>query len=228
MWDRERPSRRPVARHAARIAKFTAGASLTILAVALLLPADDERCLSWKERWIAYTDTTPARLHSLRAQTPVHEAPGLASLGLLPGDFGGVALPDRIIISLRRNSGMTHTDKEHLIWHEIVHVEQMRQDGLGAFLLRYVTDWMRGRWHGCGMLDAYEAIRYEREADLYASGMELVDWMRRSGSTSTLPSTNTGHSGSIRTGASGNPRAGYSDALPMSVIAEHLVAAGFP
>ena len=217
-----------VLRFILRFAAVATGAVALLLSGVLLLPSDDARCLPWKERPLSYTDATPAHLRALRSQTPVHEAPGLVSMGLFPGNFGGIALPDRVVISTRLGNDMTHAVKEHLIWHEIIHVEQMRQDGLGTFLLLYAGDWVRGRWHGCGPFAAYEAIRYEREADLYAFAMELVDWTHRSGSTPVLLDPGTTGSGSVRVGASRNLRPESIETIPLRVIAEHLVGAGFP
>lgn len=224
-----RRSGRPfVLRFVLRFAAVATGTVALLLVGALLLPSDDARCLPWKERPITYMDMTPSHLRALRAQTPVHEAPGLVSMGLFPGNFGGIALPDRVIISTRLGNHMTNAVKEHLIWHEIVHVEQMRRDGLGTFILLYAGDWVRGRLHGCGPFAAYEAIRYEREADLYAYAMELVDWTHRTGLTPALLDSDTTGSGSVRVGASRNPRPESIDTIPLRVIAEHLVGAGFP
>jgi hypothetical protein len=194
-----------------------------ILVGTLLLPSDGKRCLRWQERPLVYTDTTPARLRVLRAQTPIHEAPGLVSMGLFPGNFGGIALPDRVVISARLGGAATPGDKEHLVWHEIVHVEQMRQDGVRKFLLRYTTDWVRGRLEGCPLFTAYEAIRYEREADLYALGMELVEWAQGSGVAPVLLNHDT-----TQPGMSGASHGKGLDDISLRVVAEHLVASGFP
>lgn len=146
--------------------------------VTLLVPEDAERCRAWRERPIEETRMTPGTLRTLRNETPVHEAPGLLSAGLFPPGFGGFALPDRIILSSRLGDELRHTDREHLIWHEMVHIEQMRQEGAPRFAFVYATDWLRGRWSGCGSFAAYEAIRYEREADLYAVAMGVAEWAR--------------------------------------------------
>lgn len=161
-----------------RLAAFLILVALTVTGTTLLLPGDSERCLVWQERPLANTHMTPAMLRAVRAGTPIHEAPGLLSAGLFPPGFGGLALPDRIVLSSRLGDEIHHADREHLIWHEIVHVEQMRQEGVARFALVYTTDWIRGRWSGCGAFSSYEAIRYEREADLYAVAMDVAEWAR--------------------------------------------------
>ncbi len=51
-----------------------------------------------------------------------------------------------------------------LIAHELVHVQQWREQGRFGFLRAYLGDYVRGRRSGLGHWDAYRAIRVERIA----------------------------------------------------------------
>ncbi len=51
-----------------------------------------------------------------------------------------------------------------LIRHELVHVSQWARLGVSRFLLRYVTEYLRGRRAGLGHQQAYLAISLEEEA----------------------------------------------------------------
>lgn len=51
-----------------------------------------------------------------------------------------------------------------LVRHELVHVRQWHQLGVTRFLLRYFTDYVRGRRAGLGHQKAYLAISLEEEA----------------------------------------------------------------
>lgn len=51
-----------------------------------------------------------------------------------------------------------------LIVHELMHVRQWLESGALRFLLRYLSDYLRGRLSGRSHSDAYMAIRYEAEA----------------------------------------------------------------
>jgi len=178
---------------------------------------------------------TPLTLRALRSGTPVHEAPGFLSAGLFPPGFGGLALPDRIVLSSRLEN-LHPADREHLIWHELIHVEQMRQEGTLKFAVVYATDWVRGRWNGCGSFPAYEAIRYERQADLYADAMGVVEWARR---FPTTPRAARHHPSSQpdRTAVAGKDaangyvdrimRLGIDDTTELARIVDELLAAGF-
>jgi hypothetical protein len=166
-------------RTALRIGAFLVAGAVSAVGVTLLVPEDAERCLAWRERPIEETRMTLSALRTLRAGTPVHEAPGFLSAGLfLPPGFGGVALPDRIIVSSRLRAERRLSDREYIVWHEIVHVEQMHQEGVPRFAFVYAADWIRGRWSGCGSFSSYEAIRYEREAARYAVAMGVAEWAR--------------------------------------------------
>lgn len=53
---------------------------------------------------------------------------------------------------------------ERVVRHELVHVAQYRRDGVWGFLLRYGTEYLRGRLAGMSHGEAYRGISYEREA----------------------------------------------------------------
>ena len=53
-----------------------------------------------------------------------------------------------------------------LIAHELVHVEQWRELGIGKFLNRYLSDYLHGRRAGLDHWAAYRAISLEAEARL--------------------------------------------------------------
>ena len=74
--------------------------------------------------------------------------PGVAAMTLGP------------VILLRRD----HAGDEALLAHELVHVRQWRELGVGRFLWRYVGSYARGRLSGLGHQRAYEAIPLEVEA----------------------------------------------------------------
>ena len=45
-----------------------------------------------------------------------------------------------------------------LMAHELAHVRQFRRMGVATFLIRYLSDYLRGRKAGLSHFDAYEAI----------------------------------------------------------------------
>ena len=51
-----------------------------------------------------------------------------------------------------------------LVRHELVHVRQWQEMGLGKFLIRYLAEYLRHRSQGLGHQRAYEEISFEREA----------------------------------------------------------------
>jgi hypothetical protein len=55
-------------------------------------------------------------------------------------------------------------DDAGLLAHELVHVEQWREQGAVAFLARYLFEYMRHRMQGMRHWPAYAAIPFEAEA----------------------------------------------------------------
>jgi hypothetical protein len=54
---------------------------------------------------------------------------------------------------------------EHLLRHELVHVEQWRRYGVVGFLARYLTPYVRARLRGYPHWAAYRRIPFEIEAE---------------------------------------------------------------
>ncbi len=75
----------------------------------------------------------------------------------------------RTVIARRRVS--TSPTFEHLLRHELTHVEQWRQLGHVRFLRRYVGEYLGGRKAGLRHHDAYLNISLEREARDRADGL---------------------------------------------------------
>jgi hypothetical protein len=65
-----------------------------------------------------------------------------------------------------------------LLAHELVHVRQFAEQGRARFLARYVREYLRRRWTGCGHRQAYLDITAEVEAR-----DEEAAWQRRRSST---------------------------------------------
>lgn len=59
--------------------------------------------------------------------------------------------------------------------HELIHLRQISDMGLGRFLWRYLRDYLRGRSHKLGHHESYRGIGLEREAT------ELAVELSRSG-----------------------------------------------
>lgn len=53
---------------------------------------------------------------------------------------------------------------EPLLWHELTHVRQMREQGLLRFGWRYLTEYLRNLRSGMDAGEAYRNISYEQEA----------------------------------------------------------------
>ncbi|MBW3671983.1 MAG: DUF4157 domain-containing protein [Acidobacteria bacterium] len=62
-----------------------------------------------------------------------------------------------------------------LLEHELIHVAQYERDGTIPFLLRYLAEYLRGRWMGMTHYQAYRAVSYEREAWERCEGGSGVD-----------------------------------------------------
>ena len=206
-------------------AGFIAG-TLVVLGSALLTPENATDCQGWRDRRSEHTSMTPTTLRTLRAGTPVHETPDFLSASLFPEGFGGFALPSRVILSSHLGDEIHIADREHLIWHELVHVEQMRQEGTLRFALVYVTDWVRGRWSGCGSFAAYEAIRYEREAELYALAMGVAEWVHTTPQGQRY-APHSAHTAADTGSTAGVATASYYQTVELSVLVGELLEAGF-
>lgn len=76
----------------------------------------------------------------------------------LPMGVAGMTLRHTILV--RRE----HTGDEALLRHEMVHVEQWKDQGVARFLWRYLWDYVSGRLRGLSHQEAYLAIPFEVEA----------------------------------------------------------------
>ena len=76
----------------------------------------------------------------------------------LPPGSAGMTIGRRVL--LRRD----HERRHALIAHELVHVEQWRDQGRVRFLTRYLADYLRSRGAGARHRAAYLAIPAEQEA----------------------------------------------------------------
>lgn len=53
---------------------------------------------------------------------------------------------------------------ESIIRHELVHIQQIKRDGVGKFYAKYLFEYLMGRKKGLTHYEAYRNISYEREA----------------------------------------------------------------
>ena len=77
---------------------------------------------------------------------------------VLPPGASGMTIGRRVL--LRKG----HERRHALIAHELVHVEQWRDQGRVRFLTRYLADYLRSRGAGARHRVAYLAIPAEQEA----------------------------------------------------------------
>jgi hypothetical protein len=75
-------------------------------------------------------------------------------------DVAAITLGRRIWV----REALPEREMEILLRHELVHVRQMRELGVGRFLLRYVREYVANRRRGLGHDAAYRAISFESEA----------------------------------------------------------------
>ena len=75
-----------------------------------------------------------------------------------------MALPRVVFASDSAFNRIIDGDAAVLLIHESVHINQWRRYGTAGFLVRYLSDYLRGRAVGLPHHTAYRAIRFEREA----------------------------------------------------------------
>lgn len=108
------------------------------------------RCRQWASREVEVRDM------KLREVTLAATGNRVITSPRLPGWQGGITLPGLMLLE---QDASVHT------WlHEHVHHVQLQQDGRLRFSATYLSDYIRGRWKGCGAHDSYLAIGYEIEA----------------------------------------------------------------
>ena len=127
-------------------------------------------CDDWSSRPVRYPPLSAEDLY--RASGGITEA----EVGWLPASFEGLAMPGLVLYSGEPDAG---------IWlHEMTHQAQMHREGVLRFAALYTWDWVQGRYHGCGPLDAYRSVRFEREANAVAHQNQAhMQWIYRDGAT---------------------------------------------
>ena len=83
-----------------------------------------------------------------------------------------ITLGSRVFVRPDRLDALAAGADPRLLAHELIHVEQWRQHGVVAFLVRYLTDYVRLRSVGCDHDTAYRHIGYEWAA--YSSASRIV------------------------------------------------------
>ncbi len=91
----------------------------------------------------------------------------------LSGRVAAITIGSCIFITPSRFEAVVAGEDPELLAHELIHVGQWRGQGPGAFLIRYVADYVRMRWRGLGHQDAYQHIGFEWEA--YAGARHIVE-----------------------------------------------------
>jgi len=95
-------------------------------------------------------------------RVPVRRAPGW-----MVRAWGNRAAAMTLPWAIYVNPGALAGDRKvlgALVFHELVHVRQWRELGVTRFLLRYITEYLRGRRAGLTHQQAYLAIPLEEEA----------------------------------------------------------------
>jgi Mycothiol maleylpyruvate isomerase N-terminal domain len=82
-------------------------------------------------------------------------------VGSLPPGSDAIALGRTVIV---RRAVAERTSFEHLLRHELTHVEQWRTLGIGGFACVYIGEYIRGRRSGLSHHQSYLAISLEQEA----------------------------------------------------------------
>lgn len=122
-------------------------------------------CREWASREVPLRELGAEDLVALRRETRVVRVPSY--MAAWPRD--GISLPGLVAVSDRR----ALSSSDDLLWHELVHQRQYREDGSLRFMARYVADWHRGLFAGCGFDEAYLAIGYELETEALLREMRL-------------------------------------------------------
>jgi len=116
--------------------------------------AAGRHCGDWSTRPVAHPPLS-GELFATSAES-VQEL----EVSWLPAGFSGLALPGVVFFD---------SEPEASVWlHEMTHQAQMRREGLLRYAFLYASDWVVGRYNGCGPLESYGAVRFEREANLIA------------------------------------------------------------
>lgn len=80
-----------------------------------------------------------------------------------------------IMVHGDRYDAVVSGGEPQLVAHELVHVDQWRQNGSAVFLARYLLDYARLRLIGLDHHQAYRGIRFEHAAFKEAKGtVEII------------------------------------------------------
>lgn len=66
-------------------------------------------------------------------------------------------------------------ERERVLAHERVHVEQIERVGFLRFCLRYLREYVRNRWAGMPPHEAYRRISFEQEALIIEHSVQSED-----------------------------------------------------
>ena len=84
-----------------------------------------------------------------------------------------------IAITLGRRIYIAETlqgaERERILAHERVHVEQLERVGFLRFYLRYLREYVRNRWAGMPPHEAYRRISFEQEALIIEHSVQSED-----------------------------------------------------
>ena len=106
-------------------------------------------CHRWEWRSVPLYQVNHMQAIEMAQRVPTYEVEAI------PG-VSGVALVGVTIIE--REAG----DETHL--HETIHHLQFESEGLFRYSITYAGDFVRGLYHGCGLYESYQAVRYEMQA----------------------------------------------------------------
>ena len=71
--------------------------------------------------------------------------------------------------------GLVGIERERILVHERVHVDQIARVGFLRFCLRYLREYVRNRWAGMPPHEAYRRISFEQEALIIEHSVQSED-----------------------------------------------------
>ena len=92
---------------------------------------------------------------------------------VLSGRVAAITIGTLVFVSPSRFEVVVSGNDPELLAHELIHVGQWRERGPVAFLIRYVSEYLRLRRCGLDHQVAYRHISFEWEA--YAGARHIVD-----------------------------------------------------
>lgn len=121
-----------------------------VLGPFLYVSAVGAQCSTWAGRSVPSFEVDGAAVLAKAGETGTIEVP------VLPGGVAGMAFAGRTFTVDGAGA--------EVILHEAVHHLQVERDGVLPYSLRYVKEWVKGVYHGCGPHDAYRYVSYEIQA----------------------------------------------------------------